>query len=202
MAEYNNLFYVCSLIEFIGRERKLRRAEVVAGLGEEAIRRIYRYADTFHCEQIAKVADDFITMRTLPTGDFDNVASCRYAAPNTSMVCWLSFLGVRASGPSSILPTKKSIRCTPPGACPWTVFRWPGTVFSPKPYGELPPGFSTYPLTAPFPVISQPPPRSGRNIFSGEPIREKSSLKMIMRASSPSGESPWHLCSFSPNGRM
>ncbi|MBQ2623779.1 MAG: hypothetical protein IJG18_01625 [Kiritimatiellae bacterium] len=82
MAEYNNLFYVCSLIEFIGRERKLRRAEVVAGLGEEAIRRIYRYADTFHCEQIAKVADDFITMRTLPTGDFDNVASCRYAVPS------------------------------------------------------------------------------------------------------------------------
>lgn len=80
-AENNDLFYVCSLIEYIGRERKLRRADVVAGLSEETVRRIYRYADTFHCEQIAKVADDFIALRSLPEGDFDNVANCRYAVP-------------------------------------------------------------------------------------------------------------------------
>ena len=67
MNEGNNLFYVCSLIEYIGRERKLRRADVAAGLGESVIRRIFKYADTFHCEQIAKVADDFITMCNLPT---------------------------------------------------------------------------------------------------------------------------------------
>ena len=81
MNEGNNLFYVCSLIEYIGRERKLRRADVAAGLGESVIRRIFKYADTFHCEQIAKVADDFITMCNLPTGSFDNVASCRYDVP-------------------------------------------------------------------------------------------------------------------------
>ena len=82
MDKSNDLFYVCSLIEYIGRERKLRRADVVKGLGVDVLRRIYRYADTFHCEQIAKVADDFITMRSLPTGDFDNVGSCRYAVPS------------------------------------------------------------------------------------------------------------------------
>lgn len=81
MDKSNDLFYVCSLIEYIGRERKLRRADVVTGLGVDTLRRIYRYADTFHCEQIAKVADDFITMRSLPVGDFDNVGSCRYAVP-------------------------------------------------------------------------------------------------------------------------
>lgn len=82
MDKPNDLFYVCSLIEYIGRERKLRRADVVRGLGVDTLRRIYRYADTFHCEQIAKVADDFISMRFLPTGDFDNVGSCRYAVPS------------------------------------------------------------------------------------------------------------------------
>jgi hypothetical protein len=81
MNDVNDLFYVCSLIEYIGRERKLRRAEVVSGLGEKTIRRIYRYADTFHCEPIAKVADDFITMCNLPIGDFDNVSACRYDVP-------------------------------------------------------------------------------------------------------------------------
>ena len=83
MNDVNDLFYVCSLIEYIGRERKLRRAEVVSGLGEKTIRRIYRYADTFHCEPIAKVADDFITMCNLPIGDFDNVSACRYDVPGS-----------------------------------------------------------------------------------------------------------------------
>ena len=81
MNETNDLFYVCSLIEYIGRERKLRRAEVVSGLGEETIRRIFKYADTFHCEPIAKVSNDFITMCDLPVGSFDNVATCRYEVP-------------------------------------------------------------------------------------------------------------------------
>lgn len=81
MNDANDLFYVCSLIEYIGRERKLRRAEVVSGLGEETIRRIFKYADTFHCEPIAKVSNDFITMCDLPVGSFDNVATCRYEVP-------------------------------------------------------------------------------------------------------------------------
>lgn len=82
MSENNDLFYVCSLVEYIGRERKLRRSEVVAGLGEETLRRIYRHADVFHCEPIAKVAADFIALRSLPEGNFDNVAACRYAVPS------------------------------------------------------------------------------------------------------------------------
>ena len=81
MSEDNDLFYLCSLIEYIGRERKLRRADVVAALGEETLRRIYRHAGVVHCEPIAKVASDFIELRSLPTGDFDNVAACRYAVP-------------------------------------------------------------------------------------------------------------------------
>lgn len=78
----NATFYVCSLIEFIGRNRKLRREAVVAALGAETLSRLYRYADTFHCEPIAKVADDFIRLRAIPEGDFDNVAACRYEPPD------------------------------------------------------------------------------------------------------------------------
>lgn len=82
MKNNSALFYTCSLIEYIGRERKLKRSEVVHALGESAIRRIYRYADVFHCEPIEKTADDFITNLNIPEGDFDNVASCRYAVPD------------------------------------------------------------------------------------------------------------------------
>ena len=82
MKNNSALFYTCSLIEFIGRKRKLRRSELVKYMGREAIDRIYRYADVFHCEPIEKTADDFITKLDIPKGDFDNVASCRYTVPD------------------------------------------------------------------------------------------------------------------------
>lgn len=82
MKNNSALFYTCSLIELIGRVRKLKRSEVVRALGENTIRRIYRYADVFHCEPIEKTADDFITNLNLPEGSFDNVAACRYQVPD------------------------------------------------------------------------------------------------------------------------
>ena len=51
-------------------------------IGKANLDRIYRYADVFHCEPIAKTADDFISNLNIPSGDFDNVASCRYTVPD------------------------------------------------------------------------------------------------------------------------
>lgn len=82
MKNNSALFYTCSLIEFIGREQKIKRSELVRFLGEKTIRRIYRYADVFHCEPIEKTADDFIMNLDIPKGTFDNVASCRYDVPD------------------------------------------------------------------------------------------------------------------------
>ena len=78
----NNLFFVCSLIEFIGRQQKLSRNDVVSSLGYSTIKHIYKYADVLHCEPIAKVADEYIESCNVKTGNFDNVAVCRYAVPS------------------------------------------------------------------------------------------------------------------------
>ena len=82
MKNNSDLFYTCSLIEFIGRQQKLKRSEVVQRLGIKIITRIYQYADVFHCEPIEKTADDFITRCNIPEGNFDNVADCRYSVPD------------------------------------------------------------------------------------------------------------------------
>ena len=77
-----DLFFTCSLIEFIGRERKLTRGEVVKYIGKDNLKRIYKYADTLHCEPIEKVADDYIEMCNIPTGTYDNVKRCKYEVPD------------------------------------------------------------------------------------------------------------------------
>ena len=82
MRNDSDLFFTCSLIEYIGRKCKLQRKQVIEYLGIEYLKRIYKYAGTLHCEPIEKVADDYIGMRKIPVGDFDNVKACKYEVPD------------------------------------------------------------------------------------------------------------------------
>ncbi len=82
MKNDSNLFFTCSLIEYIGRQQRLARGEVVKVLGQETVDRIYRHADVLHCEQIGKVADEFTALCGIPEGSYDNVAKCKYTVPD------------------------------------------------------------------------------------------------------------------------
>ena len=77
----NSLFYTCSLVEFISRETKNKRKDVIEYLGED-LERIYNYEDVFHFEPIEKVANDFIMRNNIPTGEFDNLSKCKYNIPD------------------------------------------------------------------------------------------------------------------------
>ncbi len=77
----NSLFYTCSLIEFISRETKNNRKDIIEYLGED-LERIYNYEDVFHCEPIEKVANDFIIRNNISTGKFDNISKCKYNIPD------------------------------------------------------------------------------------------------------------------------
>lgn len=81
MRNNNNLFYVCSLIEYIARKTKNRRDDIVNCLGSD-LQRIYDYADVFHCEPMEKVADDFIQRNYIANGNYDNLAECKYTIPD------------------------------------------------------------------------------------------------------------------------
>lgn len=81
MKNDNNLFYTCSLIEYLGRVTKNRRRDLVRYLSPD-IRRIYSHADVFHCEPIEKVADDFVERCKIPMGDYDNIESAKYEVPD------------------------------------------------------------------------------------------------------------------------
>ena len=80
----NDLFYTCSLIEYIARKTKNVRADVVNQLGKEQIEKIYELADVYHCDNIERVAEDFVTVAGIKNGTFDNVGACRYIIPS----CW------------------------------------------------------------------------------------------------------------------
>ena len=80
--EDNDLFYTCSLIDYIARKTKNTRADVVNTLGVNRIRKIYDLADIYHSDNIERVSDDFIREAGIKQGNFDNVGECKYAIPS------------------------------------------------------------------------------------------------------------------------
>lgn len=78
----NDLFYTCSLIDYIARKTKNIRADVVNQLGKERIEKIYELADVYHCDNIERVAEDFIAEANIKNGTFDNVKACQYIIPS------------------------------------------------------------------------------------------------------------------------
>lgn len=78
----NDLFFTCSLIEYISRKTKNTRAEIVNRLGKDRISKIYNLADVYHCDNIDSVCDDFINEANILSGKFDNIADCAYAVPS------------------------------------------------------------------------------------------------------------------------
>ena len=79
--ELNDLFFVCSLIEYIGRKTKNHRNVVINAIGKEKLLHIYELADIYHSENIDKITDELITTYHIETGRFENIESCNYRIP-------------------------------------------------------------------------------------------------------------------------
>lgn len=78
----NDLFFTCSLIEYLGRKTKNRRGIIVNALGKKEISRIYELADIYHSDNIETVSDDFIEKCHIAQGSYDNVSACLYSIPS------------------------------------------------------------------------------------------------------------------------
>lgn len=77
----NDLFYVCSLIEFIARKTKNKRAVIVKALGEKGIEKQLEDAEVNHCLSFEQVSDELIEFYGISFGDFDTVTGCKYDVP-------------------------------------------------------------------------------------------------------------------------
>jgi hypothetical protein len=78
----NDLFFVCSLVEYIGRKTKNHRRVVVNALGIAEIRHLLELADVYHSENMDKLLDDLTQKHHIQPGLFDNIAACRYTIPS------------------------------------------------------------------------------------------------------------------------
>ncbi|NFG41563.1 hypothetical protein FC789_10275 [Clostridium botulinum] len=79
--QMNDLFFVCSMIEKVSRESKQKQSYVINKIGEEKIKRLYEYADVFHCENPDKISYELIENNCIDLGDYDKISRCKYKIP-------------------------------------------------------------------------------------------------------------------------
>ena len=77
----NNLFFLCSLIEYIGRKTKNHRNVVVNAIGKDGLQHIFDLADVYHCENIDKLLLELTEKHNIENGIFDNVKNAKYLIP-------------------------------------------------------------------------------------------------------------------------
>ena len=77
----NNLFFLCSLIEYIGRKTKNHRNVVANAIDKTKLQQIFDLADVYHSENIDKLTFELTEKYNITEGYFDNVANAKYAIP-------------------------------------------------------------------------------------------------------------------------
>lgn len=82
----NDLLYVCTLIEYIGRDTKNHRKDVVVAMGISKIDHLLKYADVNHCLDMQQIADEVIEEKGITLGTYDSVAECEYKIPSVTAI--------------------------------------------------------------------------------------------------------------------
>lgn len=82
----DDLFYVCTMIEFTARKTKNHRKDIVQKLTKEDISHQLKVACVNHCLSFEQVSDEWIEDFGITTGIFDTVAECKYTVPSVTSI--------------------------------------------------------------------------------------------------------------------
>ena len=82
----DDIFYVCTLIEYIARETRNHRKDVIVYFDKDDLSRQLRLAEVNHCLSFEQVAEELIDEYNISNGDFDTVAECKYTVPSITSI--------------------------------------------------------------------------------------------------------------------
>lgn len=82
----DNVFYVCTLIEYIVRKTKNHRQDVVKHFTINDILHQLEAAPMNHCLSLEQVSDEVIEDYHITEGTFDTVKECRYQVPSETAI--------------------------------------------------------------------------------------------------------------------
>lgn len=84
--EKNKVFYICALIEYIGRITKNKRSVIVEKIGKKEIERQLELADVNHSLSFEQVSEEIINEFHITISNFDSVGECQYEVPSFTSI--------------------------------------------------------------------------------------------------------------------
>ena len=80
----DDLFYVCTMIEYVSRKTHNKSKDVVVRMSDKALAHQLKAAGINHCLSFEQVADEWIEDYGIPNGNYDNISKCRYEVPTVT----------------------------------------------------------------------------------------------------------------------
>lgn len=82
----DDLFYVCTMIEYVARKTYNRTRDIVAKMSDKALAHQLKVACVNHCLSFEQVSDEWIEEYDIQEGTFDNISTCRYSVPTETSI--------------------------------------------------------------------------------------------------------------------
>lgn len=82
----DDLFYVCTMIEYVSRKTHNKSKDVVVRMSDKALAHQLKAAGINHCLSFEQVADEWIEDYGIPNGNYDNISKCRYEVPTVTAI--------------------------------------------------------------------------------------------------------------------
>lgn len=82
----NDIFYVCTMIEYVARITNNHRKDVIVKFSKEDIEHELKVAELNHCLTFEQVAEEWIEMYHIENGIFNTVDECKYVVPSVTSI--------------------------------------------------------------------------------------------------------------------
>lgn len=87
-AQWNkdDLFYVCTMIEYVARKTHNKSKDIVAKLSDKDLVHQLKVAGVNHCLSFEQVSDEWIEEYKITEGSYDNISTCKYEVPTETAI--------------------------------------------------------------------------------------------------------------------
>ena len=82
----DDIYYVCTMIEYVARATNNRCRDIVKKLSKKNIEHQLKVAEVNHCLSYEQVSDEWIEEYGIVVGNFDNVNECKYTVPSVNAI--------------------------------------------------------------------------------------------------------------------
>lgn len=82
----DDIYYVCTMIEFVARVTNNRRKDVIKRLSKKTIEHQLKVAEVNHCLSYEQVSDEWIEQYGITSGNYNTAKECKYTVPSVNAI--------------------------------------------------------------------------------------------------------------------